>query len=82
MLAKGYKADYVALKLRHGEVLYDHIANKYRELSRVSTNAPLAFDSTCSEAARNGSSRFHRTTEKTLRTCSQGQVHERCQFEV
>ena len=34
LLAKGYKADYVALKLRHGEVLYDHIANKYRELSR------------------------------------------------
>ena len=34
LLAKGYKADYVALKLRHGEVLYDHIANKSRELRR------------------------------------------------
>ena len=34
LLAKGYTADYVALKLKHGEVLHDHIAIQYRDLSR------------------------------------------------
>ena len=34
LLAKGYTADYVALKLKHGAVLHDHISRRYQELSR------------------------------------------------
>lgn len=34
LLSKGYKNDYVALKLNHGQVLHDHIFSHYIGLTR------------------------------------------------